>query len=84
MFDINYVSMEKLGSTCKELTSNLSVLIANCKIAAAQTGEIPLQQSVLGVIFYIERIEESEQSKGREGKGGEEKGKVRRRGDATR
>jgi hypothetical protein len=41
--------MEKLGGTCKELTSSLSILIANCKIAAAQTGEIPLQQSVLGV-----------------------------------
>jgi hypothetical protein len=41
--------MEKLGGSCKELTANLSILIANCKIAAAQTGEIPLQQAVLGV-----------------------------------
>lgn len=41
--------MEKLGAACKEFTSNLTILIANGKTAAAQTGEIPLQQAVLGV-----------------------------------
>lgn len=44
------VTMEKLGTACKDLTSNLSILIANCKAAAAQTGEIPLQQAVLAVM----------------------------------
>lgn len=47
------VSMEKLGTSCKDLTSNLSILIANCKIAAAQTGEIPLQQAVLAVFLLF-------------------------------